>query len=540
MPPKDDKKSKKLAPVDVDGAMAGLGNMGLEDNLELEPENNLSDDSGDESYGKIGITQRRHFSVYGGHKNDRFYIPPSHHREDVEQGDHVIALNLNRYIITSLEGENIKILLERFFQVARSILPEKAAEIIATTEALKKRISENRLVRKNTTAAFGNPNDRATDSPEQTQQISKIKSRFIEADKYDIHREVEDLASKFISMLDEENSFLKSRKASSKIASDKGIGEAAGLNHLVSLDEFFSEAGDVDAEFVNSSEGRSGVNRGTDLVGFIDFGKKYRGAETPGHRNELVEKLNKLKNDKTAADVGHMLTHISTCMSSLLDYSRTGLSDSVDAAGVVTRYDDEAVLYKAIGRLVVTTFSIFKNINSVLTPENKVALYDKLLDEILDKKKWRVTDEDAHFVKDSTNADKAINQLLLKEGVAKFAELDFEHGVLKMKDPNDPDLAKRPPTDFQYCSDDKRPKGGVITPTLTRSSSRSKASASSSSSSLNTASSKKSGVLLEGDLEEGEEEGIAKKLFQTPGNNPSLKGAKKVMGNSSQKKSVTQ
>ncbi|NBV06296.1 MAG: hypothetical protein EBS06_03550 [Proteobacteria bacterium] len=468
----------KTAPIDIDGAMSGVGKMGLND-VEIQQEEqkkeayppHWSDDSGDESYGVIGTTQRRYFSVYGGHKNDKFYIPPSGHREDAEQGDHVIALNLNRYIITSLEDENIKTLPAKFSQVARSILPEKAAEITEITEALTKRIYESRNIRKETTSAFGNPRQRATESVAQTQKIGKIRSRLIEADKYDIHREIEDVASRFISMLDEENSFSKSRRANSKIPSDKGIGEAAGVSHLMSLDEFLGQAGNIDDTYVNRSDGRSGVNRGSDLVQFINFGKKYRGLETPGHRTDLATKLNNLKNNKLPADVDYMLSHISTCMSSLLDYSRTGLSDSVGDHGEIIRHDDEVILYKAIARLWVTTFTIFKNINSQLTPENKETLYNKLIDEILDKKKWRITEQDTHFV-DFNGDDAAITRDLVKEGVRKFAgfaDPNFETGALMMKDPNDPDLTKRPPTDFHYCTTAKRPKGGVLNPNLTSS-----------------------------------------------------------------------
>ncbi len=249
-----------------------------------------------------------------------------------------------------------------------------------------------------------------------------------------------------------------------KIPSNKGIGEAAAVSHLISLDEFFGEDENINAGFINTADGRSGVNRGSDLVNFVNFEKKkYRGSETPGHRTKLAEKLNTLKNHKLAADVDYMLTHISTCMSSLLDYSRTGISDSVDSTnGQVVRHDDEVILYKAIARLMVTTFTIFKNINSALTPKNKIALYDKMIDEILDKKKWRITETDAHFVQDSEGADKAITNELLKEGVAKFADIDFAHGVLRMKGPDELDL-----TDFQYCTAANRPKGGAFDPNLT-------------------------------------------------------------------------
>ena len=80
-----------------------------------------------------------------------------------------------------------------------------------------------------------------------------------------------------------------------------------------------------------------------------------------------------------------------------------------------------------------------------------ISLYDKLITEILDKMRWRITDNDSHFVKDSDGVDKAITKTILKVGVAKFAVLDFKHGSLIMKDPNDRNLENRPPEDFEYA-----------------------------------------------------------------------------------------
>ena len=65
--------------------------------------------------------------------------------------------------------------------------------------------------------------------------IKMIKSRLIEADKYDIHRTIEIAAGEFISMLEEENKSPSSRMKGTKIQCDRGIGEAAGLNHLITL-----------------------------------------------------------------------------------------------------------------------------------------------------------------------------------------------------------------------------------------------------------------------------------------------------------------
>ena len=73
----------------------------------------------------------------------------------------------------------------------------------------------------------------------------------------------------------------------------------------------------------------------------------------------MVIKLNNFKRYKYPEDINDMLTHISTCMYSLLDYRMTSVADTID-----TRHNDEVVLYKAIARLVIITFSIFKNINS--------------------------------------------------------------------------------------------------------------------------------------------------------------------------------
>ena len=113
MPHKEDKekikKIDKTASTDVDETMDGIGDIKLDDTEVQQEEqkkaahpDHWSDDSGDESYGKIDLTVRqtqRTWGVYGGHENDRFYLPPSLHRASIDEGNHIIPSAFIRFFI---------------------------------------------------------------------------------------------------------------------------------------------------------------------------------------------------------------------------------------------------------------------------------------------------------------------------------------------------------------------------------------------------------------------------------------------------------
>ncbi len=435
---------------------------------DVEISDDWSDSSSDESYGKVLLTERSFFDVYGGHKNDKFYIPPSHHRATMSEGNHVIPSVFVRFIISALEGENIKTLPGTFYKIAKSILPEKDEEIKAITQDLTKKISDSRRIRKKVTAKLGSPQDRSQDIQGQKQFIQNIKDRFIEADKYDIHREIEGVASKFISLFDSENSFPEERKTASG-----SQGESECLGRLLTLEEFLYYQGAIDKAFLDATNSQTTTSRGSQLRLFTDYTGDYRPSSAKNAK-DLLPKLTQLKSPGNRIN---MIKGIASCMCQPFDYSRTEKQDEFfESTGILIRYDDEAVLYKSTARLMVITFTAFKDIFLQLSSAEKGQLYEEVLKIILNKK-WRVETisiEDSgeqksdfiksHYVIAPDGLEKPIDKSLLKIGVEKFAIINFEAG-LKMKDPNDPDPAQQPPVNFSYCNEQRRPKKVIKDPT---------------------------------------------------------------------------
>jgi hypothetical protein len=455
MLPKQQKKSDKSAPIDVDGASSGIGEMKISDNANPDY---WSDDSGDESYGKIQLTERNYFDVYGGHQNDRFYIPPSGHRATMKEGNHIVPSVFLRFLISSLETENIKTLPEAFRKIAKMILPEKDEEIKKITKELQEKIAKSRVIRKEVTSKFGSPKDRKQDNPEQARFVRTIKDRFIEADKYDIHREIEKIASNLISWFETENSFSELRKDASG-----SQGESECLGRLLTLEEFLHYKEEINIEFLNKTNPQTSTSRGSQLRLFTDYTGDYR-PSVARNAKDLLSKLNQLKDSGNRIN---MIKGIASCMCQPFDYSRTKKQDEFfESDKKLVRYDDEVVLYKSTARLMVIMFAAFKDIFLQLNPIEKSQLYDEVLDFILVKKNWSVpaiivesdgNTTESHYVIAPDDSEQPIDRNLLKIGVEKFAIIDFTH-ELKMKDPNDPDPTKRPPTEFKYCDEQRRPR----------------------------------------------------------------------------------
>lgn len=479
MPPKEDKKKTKkidkTAPIDVDGTALGVGKIGLDD-VEVQQEEQKkaarpeywSDTSDDESYGKVGLTVRqtnKTWQVYGGHESDKFYLPPSGHRASTDEGNHIIPSAFIKFFISALERKNIKTLPQDFRKVLKTLLPERSAELEGDLERLELQIKESRETRKELTSKVGLPHDRSNDEEQNKVLVERAKTRFISADKSDIQREVERISSRFLEIFEEENKCPNSRSGASG-----NQGEGPCLARLITLQEFLDYNGAIDANFLNTQNPQSSYIRGSDLKFFTDFTGDSEGNYRPKNSTHTTNLSQKLTSLKTSSDRSKMIEGISKCITQPFDYKRTRKPDvQAQEGGIITRIDDEALLYKSVARLIVVTFTSFDGIISKLTPDEKRTLYSTILNDVLTSNEWRVEKKqqnqsgveetliDAHQVMDGNK--KSIDLDILKRGVEKFAKIDFGNQedenpivVIKMCDPNDPNLTERP-QEVLYCAD---------------------------------------------------------------------------------------
>lgn len=480
MPPKkEEKKPKKIdktAQIDVDGATSKVGSMDISDEITQEEHkkaaypSHWSDDSGDESYGKVGLTVRqvtKTWQVYGSHGNDRFYLPPAEHRSSMDEGNHIIPSAFIKFFISALERKNIKTLPQDFRRVLKTLLPERSSELDGNLEQLELQIKESRETRKELTSKVGLPHDRSNDEAQSKTLVERTKTRFISADKYDVQRKVEEIASRFLEIFEEENKCQNSRSGASG-----NQGEGPCLTRLITLQELLDYNGDINAEFLNNKNPQSSYVRGSDLKFFTDFAGDSEGNYRPKNNTHITNLSQKLTSLKNSSDRSIMIKGISECITQPFDYKRTKKSDvQAQEGGAITRVDDEALLYKSVARLIVVTFTSFDSIISKLTPDEKRTLYTTILSDVLTSNEWIIETKrqneagaketlvDAHQVMDGTKKPIDIDIDILKRGVEKFAKIDFGNSedenpivIIKMRDPNDPNPAERP-QEVLYCAD---------------------------------------------------------------------------------------
>ncbi len=388
-----------------------------------------SEDSGDEGSGKIDRVIRRDTSLYGRREAGTIFIPDDSTTGD---GDHIIAHALLLYMIASFKGDTIRSMPETMHRTFAGIIPDYNSE---AKDAMWLQFDKYRSIRKDTTALM-----RASALSSAIAKADETKLR-LKSDTQNIIQE--QLLASTAEIFRVLNVTLpKERKKGAIIPSDlkKDGRERDAMNRLIEFDDLLTTS-QVDGNFIRA-DGQSGNTRGNILAGLfnVEFTSRqgYQDASGPS-RNLLIEAINGFKTG-TISEREYTLTKVSECIFDLFDYVRTGKADVLiqsKKSDSSTPYiiDDELLLYKSLATLTTIVFSVFKNLKTLPSPQQKF-IYEELLKQIVEKQGWGkqiIKEEgredvviDGRKVVDKDGTETELTKEILKERIGQFAKIDFE------------------------------------------------------------------------------------------------------------------
>lgn len=161
-----------------------------------------------------------------------------------------------------------------------------------------------------------------------------------------------------------------------------------------------------------------------DIIASIAPLKKYNEGSVVNDIKSSVSNINELTGETKAI----RLREIGQNIAKLFDYPKVNKNDIPNNDGTINRIDDEYVLYQAIPRLFIVTFSAFNELQK-LSIDEKNDMMIACCEQILKLQLW-----EGHIVKnESSDLDVPLNINLLTEKINQFAQYNIDTGEFMMK-----------------------------------------------------------------------------------------------------------